>query len=85
MKLYIVTVNNLPTVFNDRQSAVDFANFKVSEFKTEADLYDRRYLLKDAKFNTLNIKEHDQNSKTVLISDETNDSERRITITETEL
>ena len=85
MKLYTVTVNNIPTVFNDRQSAVNFANFKASEFKTETDLYDRRYLLKDAKFNTLNIKEHDQNSKTVLISDETNDIERRITITETEL
>lgn len=84
MKLYIVTVNNIPTIFNDRQSAVDFANTKASEFKTEADLYDRRYLLKDAKFSTINIKEHDQNSKTVLISDETNDIARRITITETE-
>lgn len=85
MKLYIVTVNNIPTVFNDRQSAVDFANFKVSEFKTEADLYDRRYLLKDAQFSTLNINENDKNSKTVLVSDETNDINRRITITETEI
>lgn len=85
MKLYIVTVNNIPTVFNDHQSAVDFANTKASEFKTEADLYDRRYLLKDAKFSTLNIKENDQNSKTVLISDETNNINRRITITETEI
>lgn len=85
MKLYIVTVNNIPTVFNDRQSAVDFANTKASEFKTEADLYDRRYLLKDAKFNTLNIKENDKNSKTVLISDKTNNTNRRITITETEI
>lgn len=85
MKLYIVTVNNIPTVFNDRQSAVDFANTKVSEFKTEADLYDRRYLLKDAQFSTLNINENDKNSKTVLISDETNDINRRITITETEI
>lgn len=85
MKLYIVTVNNIPTVFNNRKSAVDFANFKASEFKTEADLYDRRYLLQDAKFSTLNIKENDQNSKTVLISDETNNINRRITITETEL
>lgn len=85
MKLYIVTVNNIPTVFNDHQSAVDFANTKASEFKTEADLYDRRYLLKDAQFSTLNITENDKNSKTVLISDETNDINRRITITETEL
>lgn len=85
MKLYIVTVNNIPTVFNDHQSAVNFANTKASEFKTEADLYDRRYLLKDAKFNTLNIKENDKNSKTVLISDKTNDVNRRITITETEI
>lgn len=85
MKLYIVTVNNIPTVFNDHQSAVDFANTKASEFKTEADLYDRRYLLKDAKFSTLNIKENDQNSKTVLISDETNNINRRITITGTEI
>ena len=85
MKLYIVTANNIPTVFNDRQSAVDFANTKALEFKTEADLYDRRYLLKDAKFNTLNIKENDKNSKTVLISDKTNNTNRRITITETEI
>lgn len=85
MKLYIVTVNNIPTVFNDHQSAVDFANTKASEFKTEADLYDRRYLLKDAKFSTLNIKENDKNSKTVLISDKANDTNRRITITETEI
>ena len=85
MKLYIVTVNNIPTVFNDHQSAVDFANTKASEFKTEADLYDRRYLLKDAKFSTLNIKENDKNSKTVLISDKTNNTNRRITITETEI
>lgn len=85
MKLYIVTVNNIPTVFNDHQSAVDFANTKASEFKTEADLYDRRYLFQDAKFSTLNIKENDKNSKTVLISDKANDTNRRITITETEI
>lgn len=85
MKLYIVTVNNIPTIFNDRQSAVDFANTKASEFKTEADLYDRRYLFQNAKFSTLKIKENDKNSKTVLISDETNDIDCRITLTETEL
>lgn len=85
MKLYIVTVNNIPTVFNDHQSAVDFANFKASEFKTETDLYDRRYLFKDAKLSTLNINESDKNSKTVLISDKTNNVNRRITITETEI